>query len=132
MNVPIQITFRHGPHSPRVEAIAREQLQHLAGLCDRIQACRVVIDSPQHRHRHGNPFEALVEVLLPGEELVAHDIIAGPGPESCMEQALHGAFDKVRHQLKTKQGKQSRRSIRRREPVDHERAEQERAEQEET
>ena len=130
MNVPLQITFRHGPHLSDLEQTAREQLQHLNSLCDRIQACRIVVDRSQHRHRHGNPFEAFVELLLPGKELVAHDVIAGLSPRDCMEQALHGAFDKIRHQLMTTQGKKAKRPVRRREFEDQEFGDREREQEE--
>ena len=51
VTIPVQITFRHMESSAAVETRVRELANHLGTFSDRIQGCRVVVDSP-HRHQH--------------------------------------------------------------------------------
>ena len=70
MTIPVSITFRHIESSAAVETRINELAAHLGTFSDRIQSCRVVVDSP-HRHQHqGKVFNVNVQLTLPGGDVV--------------------------------------------------------------
>jgi hypothetical protein len=82
VTIPVQITFRHMESSPAVETRVRELTDHLGTFSDRIQSCRVVVDSPHRHHHQGKVFNVKVQLAIPGEDVVLRD-----------------AFDAARRQL---------------------------------
>ena len=70
MAIPMQITFRHMETSPAVEARVRDLTRHLGSFSERIQSCRVVVDTPHRHHHQGKVFNVKVQVGLPGEDVV--------------------------------------------------------------
>ncbi len=77
MTIPVQITFRHMESSPAVETRVRELANHLGTFSDRIQGCRVVVDSPHRHHHQGKVFNVKVQLTLPGDDVVVEAAIAG-------------------------------------------------------
>jgi cold shock CspA family protein/ribosome-associated translation inhibitor RaiA len=72
MQLPLQVTFQHLPHSDEVEDIVYENASRLDGFCDQIMSCRVVVDMPHRHHRQGNLYQVRVDITVPGEELVVN------------------------------------------------------------
>ena len=114
MTIPVQITFRHMESSPAVETRVRELANHLGTFSDRIQGCRVVVDSP-HRHQHqGKVFNVKLQLTMPGEDVVVDmDRPVRHGHEDGYV-VLRDAFDAARRQL------QARMAALRNEPNRHE------------
>lgn len=73
MKIPVQITFRGIKASPAIEEYVRRRAAKLETFSDRITRCRVAIEAPHHRHRHGEPHRVRIEVAVPGANLVVGD-----------------------------------------------------------
>ncbi len=72
MTIPLQVTLKDMPQSDAVETRIREKVGKLGRFYDRINSCRVVVESPQ-RHRHqGKLYSVRIDLTVPGAELVAN------------------------------------------------------------
>jgi ribosomal subunit interface protein len=99
MQVPIQIGFRGLPHSDAIETRVREKAAWLENFHDRIMSCRVVVESPHRHHHKGKLYNVVVDVTVPGTELVVN---RAPGDQPSHEDvyvAIRDAFDAMRRQL---------------------------------
>ena len=102
MTIPVQITFRHMDSSPAVETRVRELADHLGVFSDRIQSCRVVLDSP-HRHQHqGKVFNVKVQLSLPGEDVVVDMERPQRDGHEDVYVVLRDAFGAAERQLKAR------------------------------
>lgn len=99
MQLPIQVTFRNIDASPDVEARVRSRVAELEQFYDRIVSCRVMIEKPNRRHRHGDLYHVRVDLKVPGREIV----VKREPPEHHAHEdilvAVHDCFDAVRRQL---------------------------------
>lgn len=94
MQIPLQITFHHLPHSDALEARIRERAAALEAFFPHIVSCRVVADE-ESRHKHqGRIFTLHVDLHIPGHELaVTREHHEDPFV------AVRDAFDSLRRQL---------------------------------
>lgn len=99
MTIPVQITFRHMETSPAVETRVRELANHLGVFSDRIQSCRVVVDSPHRHHHQGKVFAVKVQLGLPGEDVVVDMERPQRDGHEDVYVVLRDAFDAARRQL---------------------------------
>jgi ribosomal subunit interface protein len=99
MELPLQITFRDIPHSDAVEAYVRKRAEKLASPAVRITACHVVIESPHKHHRHGRHFRVLVDVSVPGSEVVVSRSPDEDDSNEDIHAAIDEAFDRVNRRL---------------------------------
>ncbi len=99
MTIPVQITFRHMPTSAAVETRVRELAGHLGIFSDRIQGCRVVVDSPHRHHHQGKVFNVRVQLALPGEDVVVDMERPDREGHEDVYVVLRDAFDAARRQL---------------------------------
>lgn len=101
MQIPLQITFHGIDHSDAVEQRIREKVGKLEQLCDRITACRVVIErhhkNTSNLHQKGEPFHIRLDLTLPGAELVSK---ADSSEHQDVYPALRDAFQAMERQLK--------------------------------
>ena len=79
MTIPVQITFRHMESSAAVETRVRELTDHLGNFSDRIQGCRVVVDSPHSGMEWPDDFRpaAPPEAILTTWDAFVDDLWAG-------------------------------------------------------
>ena len=99
MTIPVQITFRHMESSAAVETRVRELTNHLGTFSDRIQGCRVVVDSP-HRHQHqGKVFNVKVQLTMPGDDVVVDMERPNRDGHEDVYVVLRDAFDAAKRQL---------------------------------
>jgi ribosome-associated translation inhibitor RaiA len=91
----LEVTFHGLDPSDALAEHAQKHLDRLIHLDPRITRCRVAIERPNHRHRHGERTRIGVEVWRPGGELV----INHEGDELDAYAALGHAFDSMRRQL---------------------------------
>lgn len=93
MQVPLQITFRHMESSPAVEADIRKRAERLERFSNRITACRVVVEAPDHHKRKGKLYSIHIDLIVPGEEIP----ISRSGPKNHAHEdiyvAIRDAFD---------------------------------------
>ncbi len=99
MNKPVQITFRHMEKSDALEQLILEKAEWLDAFFPRIVGCRVVVEAPTGRHRQGGHFRVMVDVSVPG-----HDLVAGRSPDARAEHedayiAVREAFKHARREL---------------------------------
>lgn len=117
MTVPIQITFRNIEPSDRVEATIRKQVVKLGRFYARIMSCRVAVEAPENRRRHGGVPHVRIDLSLPGAELVikndpslrrtiqSEELNQSPKrldlsvPHKCVEVAVRDAFRAARRRL---------------------------------
>lgn len=99
VTIPVQITFRHMESSPAVETRVRELTDHLGTFSDRIQSCRVVVDSPHRHHHQGKVFNVKVQLAIPGEDVVVDMERPDRDGHEDVYVVLRDAFDAARRQL---------------------------------
>jgi ribosome-associated translation inhibitor RaiA len=74
MQIPLQITLRHMPHSAALTARIHEEAQKLSGHCPDIVSCRAVVEQRDRHKSQGRSFNVRVALGVPGEQLVVdHD-----------------------------------------------------------
>jgi len=99
MQIPLQITFHHGPPSRALEANIRQLVDELETFFDGIVSCRVSIEAPNHHHHQGQLYRVHIEIGVPGTH-----IIVGRSPDEHAAHAdayiaLRDAFRAARRQL---------------------------------
>jgi ribosome-associated translation inhibitor RaiA len=99
VTIPVQITFRHMETSPAVETRVRELADHLGVFSDRIQSCRVVVDSPHRHHHQGKVFAVKLQLTVPGEDVVVDMERPDRDGHDDVYVVLRDAFDAARRQL---------------------------------
>ncbi len=99
MATPVHITFRHIEASPAVEARVRDLAHHLHVFSDRIQSCRVVVDTPHRHHHQGKVFNVVVQVGLPGENVVVDMERPMRDGHEDVYVVIRDAFDAAKRQL---------------------------------
>ena len=102
MTIPVQITFRHMDSSSAVETRVRELASHLGVFSDRIQSCRVVVDSPHRHHHQGKVFNVKVQLALPGEDVVVDMERPQRDGHEDVYVVIRDAFDAAKRQLKAR------------------------------
>ncbi|WP_126454686.1 HPF/RaiA family ribosome-associated protein [Sulfuriflexus mobilis] len=99
MKIPLQITFRNMEPSDAVEAKIREKAAGLEQYAKDIMSCRVIVEAPHKHHHKGNIYAVIIDVTLPGNEVV---VDRNPGQDHAHEDvyvAIRDAFNAVRRQL---------------------------------
>jgi ribosome-associated translation inhibitor RaiA len=99
VTIPVQITFRHMESSPAVETRVRELAGHLGVFSDRIQSCRVVVDSPHRHHHQGKVFNVKVQLGLPGGDVVVDMERPDRDGHEDVYVVLRDAFDAAKRQV---------------------------------
>jgi hypothetical protein len=82
-----------------VETRVRELADHLGVFSDRIQTCRVVVDSPHRHHHQGKVFAVKVQLVLPGEDVVVDMERPQRDGHEDVYVVLRYAFDAAKRQL---------------------------------
>jgi ribosome-associated translation inhibitor RaiA len=100
MRLPLQVTFRGMATSEALEGRIREEADRLEEVCSTIMGCRVVVEQPHHHQRRGNHFRVLVDLTVPGREIVAGRDTAEHASNEDPYAALDEAFSAARRQLK--------------------------------
>jgi cold shock CspA family protein/ribosome-associated translation inhibitor RaiA len=112
-----QITFRDFPASEALEGRVRARADKLFALCAKITTCRVVLEAPHQRHRHGRKFRCRVDLVVPNAELVAQNADAAKVSEDAYA-AIDGSFDELTRQLED-YTRRSRWDVKQHDPTPH-------------
>lgn len=99
MQTEPQITFKNLPHSDYIEANIREKIGSLEKHFDKITSCRVVVESPHHRHHKGNIYHITIDLNVPGKELVVKKNQEENHAHEDVYVAIRDAFDAMERQL---------------------------------
>lgn len=100
MQAPLQITFRDIDHSDAIEARIRERVAKLEEFCDRITACRVVVEAPHQHHHKGKLYNLRIDVVLPRKTLVVNREEHANHAHEDIYVAIRDAFDAAERQLR--------------------------------
>jgi len=100
MRIPLEITWRDDIHpDSQIEAAVRRKALALDHFCAHIMSCRVSIESPHRRHRHGKRFRVRIDLTVPGAELVVGHLPEEHAAYEDLRVALRDAFRAARRQL---------------------------------
>jgi ribosomal subunit interface protein len=109
MQVPLEIRFHDMEPSAAIEKAVRAHAEKLEQFADDIVSCHVAVEAPHKHHRRGKLFHIVVDVRLPGGEVVASRDPAAHHAHEDLFVALRDAFKAVRRQLqdrvRTRRGK---------------------------
>jgi ribosomal subunit interface protein len=72
MQIPLQITFRHLPHSDALETRISEKAAKLEQFFPHITSCRVVVEEQRLHQHQGKLFNVRIDLHIPGRELVVN------------------------------------------------------------
>jgi ribosomal subunit interface protein len=72
MQIPLQVTFRHLPHSDALEARIREKAAKLEQFFPHVTSCRVVVEEERLHQHQGKLFNVRIDLHIPGHELVVN------------------------------------------------------------
>lgn len=100
MQVPVKITFHNVDASEALEARIHEKIEKLDAKFPGLVGCQVVVDSAHHHQNKGRLYSVLVDVTMPGGEVVA-STHTGKNPEKHdkIYGAMNDAFLAVERQL---------------------------------
>lgn len=93
MKLAMQIAFKNMEHSEWIEALVREHAQKLDKFCDRIMSCRVVIEMPHKHQRRGKFYQVLVDITVPGDEIVVNREASEHGGTEDVAVAVRESFE---------------------------------------
>lgn len=91
-----QLTYREVPPSEAVTQYVHNHVHKLGVFHPRIMSCRVVIEAPHRHHRIGSHYRVLVDVTLPGGEVIAGGRSTDDHVRQDVYAAVDDAFDEAR------------------------------------
>ena len=94
----LQITYRDFSSTEGLDARIRENASKLFELFPKITTCRVAIEAPHQRHRHGPKFRCRVDLIVPSAELVAQNADGDWNREDA-RAAVDDAFSQIVREL---------------------------------
>ena len=99
MKQQLQITYRGMTQSEALSSHIRDHLDKLEQFYGGIVGCRVVVDEP-HRHKsQGKHFHVLVDLTVPGKEIVVGRDASEDRSHEDPYIAVSEAFDAARRKL---------------------------------
>ena len=99
MQVPLQIRFVNTDSSPTVENAIRDGAKTLGRFAEHIVSCRVNVEAPHGRHRKGQIYHIVIDVRMPGGEIIASRDPSQHHAHEDVYVALRDAFKAARRQL---------------------------------
>jgi cold shock CspA family protein len=99
MQLPLQISFRQMERPPALEATIREKAARLDKFAEHIMSCRVVIEPIGKHRKHGNQYEARLDITLPNGEVVTTREPSERKQYKEITVAIRDAFDSAVRQL---------------------------------
>jgi len=106
MQTPPEIAYRHVEPTESIQAFIAEEIKRLDALDDRLMACRVMVELPEHRHRRGDLYHVRIDLTRPGTEIVVDRHPAKHRAHEDILQAIGEAFDTMRARLLEEKSKQ--------------------------
>ncbi|HET6614124.1 MAG TPA: HPF/RaiA family ribosome-associated protein [Kofleriaceae bacterium] len=99
MRISPEITFRNLEPTDALRNTIQKKVADLDRHAGGLIACRVAVEAPHRRHRHGNIYRVRVDVSVPGEELVAGKAVAKDGAHEDLYVAIRDSFRAVRREV---------------------------------
>lgn len=99
LQVPLEIAFVNLEPSEAVEARVRDHAAKLERYYERMISCRVTVEVPHRRHRHGDVFDVRIDIGVPGKELVVSRAPGDAGAHTDVYVAIRDSFAAAERQL---------------------------------
>lgn len=99
MQLPLEIMFHNIDPSPSMEAEIRRRARTLERFAADIVSCRVTVEAPHKHHRQGRLFRVMVDVHLPGSEIVVNRAPSEHHAHEDVYVAIRDAFRAARRQV---------------------------------
>jgi hypothetical protein len=99
MKATPKVTFHGILPSPSLEADVRGRIADLEKVFGDIVSCRVAIEMPHRHHRHGGLYRVAVELVVPGDHLVAARSPDQEAAHADARVAIRDAFRAAHRQL---------------------------------
>jgi ribosomal subunit interface protein len=99
MQTPLQITYRGIGSSDAIQSYVRTRADKLERFSQRITGCHVTIEIPHRHKRHGHHYRVRIDIVVPGDALVA---TRDPAPRKQKEDlyaSIDAAFDEAQRLL---------------------------------
>lgn len=96
--MPIRITFRDMTPSDAIEQYVRQRAEKLETFAARITGCHVTIEMPHRHQRSGRHFRVVIDVTVPGAEIVVANAAENDVNED-VYAAVDAAFDRAGRRL---------------------------------
>ena len=100
MPVSIQISVRGVELPEKAKERIQKHAEELGKLYPRMTSCKVVVESPTHRHKKGNLFYLRITISMPRKELVVNREPSKRHSHEEIQVAIRDAFNEARRQLK--------------------------------
>ena len=97
--VPTQINFRNIDEPQGLADQIHDKVAGLEKIYPRLTAARVTIERRDHRRPIGQLFHVLIDVTIPGAELVVSREPSDHDAYQELRTIVHDAFDDIRRQL---------------------------------
>ncbi len=94
MKIPLQITGHNLVLTETIKSEIRQKAEKLDKFYDRIIRCRVVVESPHHRHHTGRLYNVHIKLAVPGAELIVKR-----EPNEDLYVAIRDSFNAARREL---------------------------------
>lgn len=99
MKLPLQVIFRNCPQSEAIVMLVEKKAKQLEKYFPRIMGCRVVIEVPHQHQTKGNLYRVLVDLTLPGNEIVVGRNPTQHESHQDVFVAIRDSFKAARRQL---------------------------------
>lgn len=94
-----QIIWQNLAPSDKSEVKIRKHIAKLEKFCDRLSACRVVIEVPHRHHHQGNIYHVQLNLTVPGTELIVNRQPPAQQAHEDLNLAIRDAFESAERQL---------------------------------
>lgn len=99
MTLALHIAFRNMDASATAESLVRQRADELEQYCDRISACRVVLDCVHRQNHAGRLYRVHVDLTVPGGTIVVNRGGDNNHVHDDLQVAIRDAFEAARRQL---------------------------------
>ena len=109
MQFPVQIEFRNMDRSEAMERAIEERLEKLDRFASDVMRCKVTVEAPHRHHGKGNIYHVLVDLHVPGAEIVANRDPsrnhAHEDPYVAVRDAINAAARQLQDYVRVRRGK---------------------------
>ena len=99
MQMPLKVNFRNLEPSDAIEASVRKHAEKLTQLNGDVINCRVTIESPHKHHYKGKLYHVVVDVKVPGKEIVVSRMPDDQHAHEDVYVAIRDAFDAAHRRI---------------------------------
>lgn len=99
MEHPVQVTFRGLESTDALTQAVEDRAGDLERYFNKIQSCKVMVESSHRSHRQGNLYHVRVRLTVPGEEIVVSRDPPERAQNEDMYLAINDAFKETARRL---------------------------------